>query len=214
MRGPVGDQRRAHAEHRIGVEIVILIAEDVCDQPFVSRRFDLEMQMGGAPRMPPERLQHPADRPVMRDGVGYCQDRAEVELAFGVGPQPRACLVVRRVGTLDIVKAFVIRLPDGQLRAGHGFAVEPMHAAGHEARNAVRAVCNIAAVVDQGRVLDIERAEYGGLRAPLRFAVVQGRDQRGQSEGIGQQDELLPLVVAHLPGFRQEPDALEPFLFG
>ena len=43
---------------------------------------------------------------------------------------------------------------------------------------------------------------------------VERSHEHGETEGIRQQDEFLPLVVGNVANVRKELNALEPFVFG
>jgi hypothetical protein len=71
---------------------------------------------------------------------------------------------------------------------------------------------DLGAVCELRRALAEERAQQAGVRGVLdRREIVQAVDQRGQSERVGQQNELLPLGRALLAYRGHELDALEPF---
>jgi hypothetical protein len=60
------------------------------------------------------------------------------------------------------------------------------------------------------RIGDVERPEHGVLGRTARSAVVDGIDQHGKAQRVGQQDELLPVLIAHLAGAGQEIDGVVP----
>ena len=59
-----------------------------------------------------------------------------------------------------------------------------------------------------------KRPEHRGLGRRPGTAVIDRIDQHRHAEHIGEQDELLALVVALLPGGGEELDRFEPFLLG
>jgi hypothetical protein len=58
----------------------------------------------------------------------------------------------------------------------------------------------------------MEGTEYRGRGGAFRVAVVDGIHQHRDAEGIGEEDELLSLVVAGVAGLREKPDGLKPLL--
>src|ERR1700756_1311480 len=54
---PVGDQRRSHAEDRVGIEEAVAFPEHMRYQPLVAWRIDHEMHMRRSPWMATEGLQ-------------------------------------------------------------------------------------------------------------------------------------------------------------
>ncbi|MCY1366597.1 hypothetical protein D9M69_535010 [compost metagenome] len=60
----------------------------------------------------------------------------------------------------------------------------------------------------------MERAEHRGLGAAGRLVIVHRHGQHRQTQRVGQQDELLALVIALLAGGREEFNALHPLGLG
>ena len=109
---PIGDQRLTHTKHSFRCQIRIVFAKDVGDQGFVARGLDLEMQMCGSPRVPGSGFQQLPNRPIVRDGVGHGQDGLEVKAHMSIRCEYPLGLVLRPVGVLHVVQAFLIGLPN------------------------------------------------------------------------------------------------------
>ena len=172
------------------------------------------MQMRGTPWMALRGVQQLPDRPIHRDRIGCRDDGLEREGAVGAGPDHGTPLRTIEVGTLHVVEAFGIGLPDVDDGARDLLAVQAADRAAHVQRRADRALRHVGAVRQFRRVLHVERPEDRGFGAALGLVLVQRDRQHRQAEHVGQQDELLTLVVALLAGRRQERDGALPFAFG
>jgi len=60
----------------------------------------------------------------------------------------------------------------------------------------------------------VKRSEHGRFGRALGLAVTDQIDHHRHAERVREQDEFLPLVAAHLAGFGQDFDRLEPFGLG
>ena len=124
------------------------------------------------------------------------------------------------LGALDArllhrVEAVSCVLPAVELGAGHGLAfVVRDRASDHDAVALVGVDEHRLAPRPMGRARDEERAEHRVLGGPFGGVVVDDLDERRHAEGVGQEDELLTSVVAHLTGAGEEVDALEPLVAG
>ncbi len=155
-----------------------------------------------------------ADRPVHRDGVALGRDRAQAVAAVlagrVLGAQP--CLV--DVGDLRLVGALGVGLPDVQHGADDGCAVQVPDHAGEVQRRAGHAVGHVPAVAELGGALDVEGPQHrrrGGRRVE---PVVHLDDEHRQTQHVRGEDELLPLLVADLPGAGQPLHGRHPLRLG
>jgi hypothetical protein len=82
--------------------------------------------------------------------------------------------------------------------------------AGDHARSAGADQVDVVAERAGRRLHHVERAEHGRLGRDAELPVRDRLDQHRQPEDVGQQDELLPLVVGLLPHPGQEVDRLLP----
>jgi hypothetical protein len=108
------------------------------------------------------------------------------EVAAGGGAVVRA---------LHVVQAVVVGLPDLQQRAGDRPAVDVADGCFDPAGLPRRTEGDVAALLDLRRTGDEERAEHGGLGHVALGRVVDRDRLHRQPEHVGEQDELLPLVV-------------------
>jgi len=100
-------------------------------------------------------------------------------------------------------------------RAGDRPAIEIEHPAADQGRNAAGvAMGDIAAFRHLRRAEAVERAEDGGFGGALGFAVIDEIDHHRDAERVGEEDELLALVAAHLARFGQDLDRLKPLRLG
>ena len=60
----------------------------------------------------------------------------------------------------------------------------------------------------------MKRAEHGRFGGTVRLPVIEQINHHRNPQRVGEQDELLPLVAAHLTGFGQDFDRLEPLRLG
>src|SRR5471032_2580463 len=173
-----------------------------------------EMQVGRAPWVAIECLEHYADRAVVGNWIGLGYDGAEPVGALIVSLQHRTALVLGQLRVLYVVEALGIGLPDVDFSVGHGFALGAADGATDVPRSAGHAVADVIAQGVTRRIFDMEGAKHRGLGATLGLLVVLRDDEGREPEGVGQQDEFLAGGGADLPGRRQELDALEPLFFG
>jgi hypothetical protein len=84
----------------------------------------------------------------------------------------------------------------------------------HQARLARRSLGDVVAVAKARRAVDEERAEHRGRSRVGVLSVVAADDEHRQAQHVGQQDELLALVVGDVTRPGQEVDPGEPLVFG
>ena len=215
MPGEIADQRIFDREHRIALQIGVGAVEDVGGDLLVTLgRYD-EMNMRRPPGVTAGRLQHPAHGPVRRDRVVDRQYRADQIAALGVAVELAAHVQPVQLLVLGIVEPVGLRLPDVEHRAGDRLAVEIEHSAADQRRGAgVVAMGDVAAGRHLRGAKPVERAEHRRFGRPVGFPMIEQVDHHRDAQRIGEQDEFLPLVAAHLTGFGQDLDRLEPFGLG
>src|SRR6478672_7197198 len=155
------------------------------------------------------RGQEVAYRPIRRNGIRL----------RGQGPETVAAFVVREevaarggtsVGVLDVVVTVVVGLPYVDPCARDRPTTHIHHPALDPARLARRVAADVSAQLDERRVRDEERADDGGLGRASGGVVVHDDHLHRRPEDVGQQDELLPLVVGHMADAGEEVDPLLP----
>ena len=87
------------------------------------------------------------NRPIVRDGVGHGQDGLEVKAHMSIRCEYPLGLVLRPVGVLHVVQAFLIGLSNLDPCMGHRFALHPFDAALNQAGLPLRPVGDIVAQV-------------------------------------------------------------------
>ena len=189
----------AHAEHRIGVEVLAPGVEDVGGDRLVAGGRHHEVDVGRAPRVPSGGAQHLADRTVVGDRVVDRAHGAEPVAALRrrseQAPQVHALLPV----VLDVVEAVRAHLPHVERGAGDRLAVEVRDRAPHDERLTVVVDDDRARRVLRRSPVDVERAEHRRLGGAVGCVVVDHLDQHRHAERVGEEDELLAHVVALLP---------------
>src|SRR5450756_1400980 len=127
----VFDEGLLYCEYRVGFDVLAVGDEDVRGQRPVPGRGDDEVDVRGAERVPPGRLQQLACRAVGRDRVIARHDRAEPELALLIGREEPAAVRARlRVRLLHVVEPLVIGLPHVERGAWLRRAVHRVHTPG------------------------------------------------------------------------------------
>ncbi len=114
------------------------------------------------------------------------------------------------VGLLHVVEALVVGLPHVDGGAGQRGAVDRDDPAGDHARRAGAHQVDVVAERADRRLHHVERAEHRRLGRDAELPVGDRLDQHRQPEDVRQQDELLPLVVALVPGPGEEVDRRLP----
>src|SRR4051812_17665177 len=165
------------------------------------------MPAGGRQQLP--------HRPVVRDRVVPRHDRAEPEPALGVGREQPA-QVARRLDArlLDVVETVLVGLPHVHRRTGQRLTVRTGHPPRHQAGRALVVEVDVLAELPLRGLHHVERPQHGGLRGRAAGAVVDRLHQHRDAQDVGQQDELLPHLVAHVPGAGEEVDREAPLLLG
>ena len=128
------DDRLLHAEGDVGLQVLVVVDEDLGDQRPVPGGRDDEVDMGWPVRVPVLLAQQMADRAVGRHRVAGRPHRAEPEAALAVGAEAAAQVHVGLVGILVVVEAHRRGLPGVDHGAGQGRAVDVEHAAAHQQR--------------------------------------------------------------------------------
>src|SRR6266436_7144533 len=211
----VADQAVLDAEYHVGVEIGVAGDEHMRHQLLDAGRGNHEMQMRRPPGVPALSLQHLADWTVMRDRIGGRLDGPEMEAAILVGVEPRAHReIANLVELLYVVVAVVVGVPNIDHGAGERPAVDGRDRTGDQHRVALHAAGDVLTYLLLRRGLNEEWPEHRGLGGAFRHRMVDRIDQHGDAERVGQQDEFLALVVAHVAGASEEVDAVFPFLLG
>jgi hypothetical protein len=142
-------------------------------------------------------------------------DRAEPVPALLVGGE-HAAQVARRLDAwlLDVVEAVLVGLPDVDRGTRQRLTVRAGHLPGHQAGRALAVQRDVVPEFPRRRLDHVERPEHGRLGRGASGPVVDRLDQHGHPEHVGQQDELLPHVVAHVTGAGEEVDGYAPLLLG
>lgn len=181
------------------------------DQMIVAWLLKHEMHVRGPPGVALELQQQLADGPVVGDRVADGDDGLEPEEAVGVARHDAAAVGPGVVGVLHIVVARRVRLPDVDLAAGDRLPRRVAQRAHHQARLARRVGRDGAAVGQVERLVRVEGPEHRALGALARFRVVDRVDEQREAEDVGQEDEFLADIVAHLSRRGEELQASHPF---
>ena len=201
-------QRWLDREHGVGVEILARGVEHVGRQRPVAGRPHDHVDVRRAPRVPTGGGQHRADRPVVRNRVGHGAHADECITTFGIGVEPAAQVIFRRLWRLDRVEHVLAVLPHVDLGAGDRRAVQRPYVTGHPDGDAAASgvLGHRLAVGPLGSARDVERAEHGRLRRPVGEVVIERIHEHRQAERVGPEDELLALVVGDVAGRGQDGD--------
>ena len=190
-----------------------------------------EMHMARPPAMPPQLGQQLPHRPVVWNWIwhGYNGMEPEQAVLVAVYDGSTVCLVPPVV-VLHVVLAVAVCFPDVYLDALNGLAGGGLDGAEHEERIAVGIRGDGEAVVVGGGVVGVEGAEDGAFCRVGGFGMVDRVDEEGETDYVGEQDELLhgvsvcggwawgggplylPHVCTYLPDLGQELDACHPLV--
>ena len=127
------------------------------------------------------------------------------------------CLVSGQVTGPDgepLAGAVVVGLPDVDQRTAQRFAAGTGHLPGDQAGLALAVEGDVVPEPARRGLHHVERAEHRRLGRSSPGAVVDRLHEHRDPEDVGQQDELLPHVVAHLAGAGEERDRGAPLLLG
>lgn len=165
--------------------------ENSRDQMIVTLLFEHEMHVGGSHGMPPQLHQKLTDGSVVGDGVGDGDDGVEPKRALGVTGHDAAAVGAVPVGVLDVVVARGIRLPDVDLDALDGLAVDVLDGAQDQQGLAVLVVRHQLAVAHVFGLVGVEGTQDGPFGRVGRFGVVDRVDQQRKAKDVGQKNEFL-----------------------
>src|SRR5487761_813850 len=207
----VDHQGLLHREYRVGLDVLAARHEDVRGQVAVAGGRHDEVDVRRAERVPARRQEQLANRAVGRDRVVAWHDRAERELAVLIGREQSAAVRAGlHGGLLYVIEALFVGLPHVEGGAGQRGAAHRDDPAGDHARRSGAHQVDVVAKRADWRLHHVERAEHRRLGRDAELPVRDGLDQHRQPENVRQQDELLPLVVALVPGPGEEVDRLLP----
>ena len=201
------------AEDGVGMDVFIVRVEDVGGERGKTCGGDDVVQMRRAVGVAPQGLQHLPHRTIGRDGVILGLDAAKPVGAVATGAEDAAQVKFGLDALLlDIIKAFVVGLPDVDLGGIYGITFYVDDAAAHEHGLAFLVEADVGAHCQLWRAIDVEGTEHGRFRGARRFAVVDGVDQHRYPQHIGKQDKFLAPIVALVAGGSEELDGLQPFV--
>ena len=109
---------------------------------------------------------------------------------------------------------FRVRMPDVDRRVGNRLAVHGDDLRRDEQRIARHACRNVGAVRLRRGPFNMERAEDRLLGRLGRALMILRNHQLRETERVREENELLPLIRAHVPGTCEERDPLEPLVLG
>src|SRR5690554_6896104 len=118
-----------------------------------------------------------------------------------------------RVRVLNIVETLFIRFPDLYPCPGKRTALGASDGSLNPARLTGCAASDITANIDHGSVVCEKGAEDCCLSCVAKRFVVDGNRLHRGAEHIGEQHELLPLLIGDMAGSSQKVDRGPPFLF-
>ena len=165
--------------------------------------------------VPPEGRQQLADRTIVGNGIVSRLDADEGVAAVRIGGEHAAQIVLRLLPLLlDVVEAFVVRLPDLERDPGQRLARAIADLPPDQQGLALTIQTNVRTIGIGRRRRDIERPEHRVLGRAGGTVMGDRVDQHRDSQDVGQQDEFLPPVRAGVAHGGEEPDALHPFRLG
>ena len=201
------------AEDGVGMDVFIVRVEDVGGEWGKAAGGDDVVQMRRAVGVAPQGLEHLPDRAIGRDGVILGLDATKPVGAVATGAEDAAQVKFGLDALLlDIIKAFVVGLPDVDLGGGDGITFYVEDAPAHEHGLAFLVEADVGAHFQLRRAVNVKGTEHGRFRGARRFAVVDGVDQHRYPQHIRKQDKFLAPIVALVAGGSEELDGLQPFV--
>ena len=201
------------AEDGVGMDVFIVGVKDVGGEWGKAAGGDDVVQVRRAVRMAPQGLQHLPHRAIGRYGVIPGLDAAKAVGAISASAEDAAQVKFGLDALLlDVVKAFVVGLPDVDFGGGDGLAFGVEDAPAHEHGFAFLVEADVGAHCQLRRAVDMKGTEHGRFRGARRLAVIDGVDQHRYPQHIGKQDKFLAPVVALVAGGSEELDGLQPFV--
>ena len=205
-------QRRRHAEHGIGPDIIVVAEIQRRHQFPMSRGPNQHMNMRRPHPMPSLGVHQPADRPVHRDRVALWPHGPEMIAAILVGAEIAAHVHGRALAFLEVVQPVLAGLPylDQGVRQRRAIVAGDLTVDDDLLGGSV--LDDLGAQGKIGGAFAEEGAEEAALRAQfLGLLVVQRVDDGAEAQYVGQQNELLPDRRAGLADGGQELQPLDPF---
>ena len=200
------------AEDGVGMDVFIVGVKDVGGEWGKAAGGDDVVQVRRAVRMAPQGLEHLPDRAIGGDGVIPGFDAAKAVGAISASAEDAAQVKFGLDALLlDVVKAFVVGLPDVDFGGGNGITFYVEDAPAHEHGLAFLVEADVGAHLQLRRAVNVKGTEHGRFRGARRFAVVDGVDQHGNAHDVGKQDKFLAPIVGLVTGGGEELDGLQPF---
>jgi hypothetical protein len=208
-----GKQALLHAEDRVRIDVGVVGIEDVSRKRVEAVRFDDEVEVRRPIGLTAERREELADRAVVGDRIKLGLDRTEPVAAVRAGAEDSTQVEVGLdTPLLHVVEAFVVGLPhvEHSARNRPAFSVEDPARDRHVLALAIEA--DIRPHRQFGRAGHMKRAQHCAFRSSGGSAIVDRVDQHRHAQNVGEQDELLPPIVAHVSRPGQELDRFKPFV--
>lgn len=141
------------------------------------------------PPQPPQQLAHGS---IIRNRIRHGNNRLEPKRAILTTQHHRPTIrLIPAVLVLHIIFALGVRFPDVDFNAGDGGAGCGFHGAEDEQGGAVGVGGYAVSRGEVRGVVGVEGAEDGAFCAVGGFGVVEGVDEEGEADYVGEEDEFL-----------------------
>lgn len=127
----------------------------------------------------------------MRNRIRDGRDGHEPEHAILVAAHDTSPVRPRAVRMLHIIPPRRVRLPDIDLHVADRASVRVAHVAHHQEWLAPRVGGDVVPRAQLRGVVRVERAQDRAFGRAARFGVVDGVDEDGEAEDVGEEDEFL-----------------------
>src|SRR5713101_6014712 len=170
--------------------------------------------MGRAERMTPKCSEQLPNRSIVWYSVGDGFDSHKAVASLAVGAELAAQIHLGLLGVLLLVQPVFVCLPDIEQSTGNGCPSGGKHAPRHDHRLAPTIFADGSPHGQLCCAFPVERAEDRALGCPTRQAMIDGIDQHRDPGNVGEQDELLAPLIAHVTSSGQELNPQCPFFLG
>jgi hypothetical protein len=166
------------------------------DQMIPPLLLEHKMHMRRPPGMAMQLLQQLADRPIVRNRITNGPDGLEPKGTFLIRLHDRSAVGRVALGALHVIVPRRIRLPDVDFHAGDGVSGRVSDGAEDETGRSGGVGGDVLPGGDGRGVVGVEGPEDGAFGGAWGLGVVDGVDEEGEAEDVGEENEFLLRFVS------------------